>query len=93
MSCARYASRAIESALAARPPHVHRDPARARSGIAGDDHVHQLDDVDEHPADGTQGWFTAQCAFNFCGSQMPLTPETRDAIRQWITAGALNDCP
>jgi hypothetical protein len=48
--------------------------------------------------DGTQGWFTAQCNFNFCGSQMPLIPptltqETRDAIRQWITDGALNDCP
>jgi len=29
---------------------------------------------------------------------MPLTPptltvETRDAIRQWITDGALDDCP
>jgi hypothetical protein len=42
--------------------------------------------------------FTAQCQFNFCGSQMPLAPptltmETRDAIRQWITDGAVNDCP
>jgi len=48
--------------------------------------------------DGTQGGFTAQCSGMFCGQSMPLgspllAPEVRDAIRTWISDGALNDCP
>ena len=48
--------------------------------------------------DNTQGWFTAQCSGMFCGALMPLGGpqlplETRDSVRQWITDGALNDCP
>jgi len=51
-----------------------------------------------HKLDGTQGMFTAQCAGMFCGSQMPLggpfrSQQERDAIRAWISNGALNDCP
>jgi hypothetical protein len=50
-----------------------------------------------HKLDGTHSWFTADCVGGFCGSQMPLgTPlplATRDAIRAWITNGAVNDCP
>jgi hypothetical protein len=33
----------------------------------------------------------------FCGSQMPLggalDQDVRDAIRTWITNGAIDDCP
>ena len=69
--------------------------------LLGMDRVEPGDPVDSwlmHKLDGTQGWFTADCEFDFCGSQMPLVPpllttETRDAIRQWITDGAVNDCP
>jgi hypothetical protein len=48
--------------------------------------------------DGTQGNFTAQCTGGSCGSQMPLGQSplpaaVRDAIRTWITNGAVNDCP
>jgi hypothetical protein len=51
-----------------------------------------------HKLDGTQDWFTAMCSGGFCGSQMPLggdplSTEVRDAIRDWIEDGALNDCP
>ncbi len=51
-----------------------------------------------HKLDGTQGGFTAQCVGMFCGGQMPLggpflSMSTRDAIRTWITNGAVNDCP
>jgi hypothetical protein len=51
-----------------------------------------------HKLDGTQGSFTAQCSGMFCGSQMPLGGpffdlDTRDAIRTWISNGALDDCP
>ncbi|HZR81629.1 MAG TPA: FG-GAP-like repeat-containing protein [Candidatus Binatia bacterium] len=51
-----------------------------------------------HKLDGTQDWFDAQCQGMFCGSRMPLggpylSLVTRDAIRTWITNGALNDCP
>jgi hypothetical protein len=40
----------------------------------------------------------ASCAGMFCGEQMPLggpyqAANVRDAIRAWITAGAVNDCP
>ena len=50
-----------------------------------------------HKLDGTQGTFTGQCTTT-CGSSMPfgsplLPLSTRDAIRTWITNGALNDCP
>jgi hypothetical protein len=50
-----------------------------------------------HKLDGTHddGWFA--CEGGFCGQQMPLGGElplaTRDAIRTWITNGAVNDCP
>jgi hypothetical protein len=51
-----------------------------------------------HKLDGTQGWFNPMCQGGFCGSQMPLggpplVPEVRDAIRAWISQGAVNDCP
>ena len=46
---------------------------------------------------GTQGGFDAQCTGGFCGGRMPpgtsLSDPIRDAIRAWITAGAVNDCP
>lgn len=49
-----------------------------------------------HKLDGTQGGFTAQCVGGFCGSQMPLGGEltltVRNALRQWIIDGAVNDC-
>jgi polyvinyl alcohol dehydrogenase (cytochrome) len=48
--------------------------------------------------DGTQGTFTAQCTGGSCGGRMPLNqPQlplgVRDAIRAWIAAGAIDDCP
>jgi outer membrane protein assembly factor BamB len=48
--------------------------------------------------DGTHSAFDAQCVGGFCGSQMPLgqsplPSSVRDAIRTWITNGAVNDCP
>ncbi len=51
-----------------------------------------------HKLDGTQGWFTSMCTNMNCGLQMPrnqppLSLATRDAIRTWITNGAVNDCP
>lgn len=51
-----------------------------------------------HKLDGTQGGFSAMCSGGFCGSQMPLggdplSLDVRDAIRSWISNGALNDCP
>jgi FG-GAP-like repeat len=51
-----------------------------------------------HKLDGTQGGFTAQCTMMFCGQSMPLgSPllalDVRNAIRTWITNGAINDCP
>ena len=50
-----------------------------------------------HKLDGTHSWFTMDCVGGFCGGQMPLgspLPDvTRDAIRAWITNGAVNDCP
>jgi len=51
-----------------------------------------------HKLDGTQGAFTAQCFGSFCGNQMPLggpflSQDELDAIRAWITNGAVNDCP
>jgi hypothetical protein len=50
-----------------------------------------------HKLDGTQSAFNALCSGGFCGSQMPigtpLSTEVRDAIRAWITNGAVNDCP
>jgi hypothetical protein len=51
-----------------------------------------------HKLDGTQGDFTAQCTAMSCGASMPfgsppLPVDVRDAIRSWITDGALNDCP
>ena len=51
-----------------------------------------------HKLDGTQGWFTSMCSGMFCGSQMPLggpflSLSERNAIRTWITNGAVNDCP
>jgi hypothetical protein len=50
-----------------------------------------------HKLDGTQDWFDPMCGGMFCGSQMPLGGElpvdVRDAIRAWITNGAVNDCP
>ncbi len=51
-----------------------------------------------HKLDGTQGSFSGMCSGGFCGSQMPLggdplSMEVRDAIRQWIMDGAVNDCP
>ena len=50
-----------------------------------------------HKLDNTQGTFTGQCTTT-CGSSMPfgsglLPLSTRDAIRTWITNGAVNDCP
>lgn len=47
---------------------------------------------------GAQGTFPAQCQSMLCGSQMPLSggpldQSVRDAIRTWITNGAVNDCP
>jgi hypothetical protein len=51
-----------------------------------------------HKLDGTHddGWFA--CVGGNCGAQMPfggpaLSQQQRDAIRNWITNGALNDCP
>jgi hypothetical protein len=47
--------------------------------------------------DGTQGAYDAQCAGATCGAQMPygapspLDATTRDAIRAWITQGALDN--
>ncbi len=51
-----------------------------------------------HKLDGTHGAFTAQCVGGFCGGSMPLGGgllplPTRDAVRGWITNGAVNDCP
>jgi hypothetical protein len=51
-----------------------------------------------HKLDGTQDWFTAQCSGGFCGGQMPLggpflSAAEREAVRVWITDGAVNDCP
>ena len=51
-----------------------------------------------HKLDGTQGAFDAQCTGGSCGSRMPaggaaLSVAIRDAIRAWIAAGAVNDCP
>jgi hypothetical protein len=51
-----------------------------------------------HKLDGTQGTFNAQCLSGSCGSSMPLgspllAMSVRDAIRTWITNGAVNDCP
>jgi hypothetical protein len=51
-----------------------------------------------HKLDGTQGDFVGQCGGGFCGFQMPLggpflSLDVRDAIRTWITDGAVNDCP
>lgn len=50
-----------------------------------------------HKLDGTHTAFTASCVSGFCGSRMPLggdplSPAVRDALRQWILAGAVNDC-
>ena len=47
--------------------------------------------------DGAQNAFDAQCVGGSCGGNMPLNrsqllPTERDAIRAWITAGAVNDC-
>jgi hypothetical protein len=50
-----------------------------------------------HKLDGTQDDFMSMCVSWFCGGQMPLGGElsepVRDAIRTWITNGAVNDCP
>jgi len=51
-----------------------------------------------HKLDNTQGAFDAQCVGGACGGQMPLggpplSSGVRDAIRTWISNGALNDCP
>lgn len=51
-----------------------------------------------HKLDGTQDWWIGECSGGFCGQQMPLggpflSLATRDAIRSWITNGAVNDCP
>jgi len=47
--------------------------------------------------DGTQGAFDAQCTGGSCGAVMPpgglLAAGVRDALRAWIAAGAVNDCP
>jgi hypothetical protein len=50
-----------------------------------------------HKLDDTQGGFTGSCVGGFCGSMMPLggpqlSLAVRDALRQWITDGAVNDC-
>ncbi len=51
-----------------------------------------------HKLDGTQGGFIAQCIGGGCGSSMPpaqplLSSGVRNAIRTWITNGAIDDCP
>jgi len=51
-----------------------------------------------HKLDDTQGPFSAMCTGMFCGQLMPLggpqlSMEIRDTIRDWITNGAVNDCP
>ncbi|HEV7734387.1 MAG TPA: FG-GAP-like repeat-containing protein [Candidatus Binatia bacterium] len=50
-----------------------------------------------HKLDNTHTAFAAQCVGGFCGSSMPLGSPLlpiafRDALRQWITDGAVNDC-
>ncbi len=50
-----------------------------------------------HKLDGDQGDFSASCVGGFCGSRMPLggaqlSLAVRDALRQWILDGAVNDC-
>jgi hypothetical protein len=51
-----------------------------------------------HKLDGDQAWFDSMCTGTFCGNQMPLggpflSAAEREAIRTWITEGAVNDCP
>jgi outer membrane protein assembly factor BamB len=48
--------------------------------------------------DGTQSDYEGQCVAGGCGAAMPLNqplflPAERDAIRAWILAGAIDDCP
>ena len=51
-----------------------------------------------HKLDGTQETFAGQCVGGSCGLSMPirqsqLLPVVREAIRDWIAAGAPDDCP